>query len=413
MKKNLKYIIAGTVVILLVIGFFVLRSGRGELGTGKGPLSNLLPFGSDANIEGSSISNTWAVDNGSNDDTLNSEGVPTSNLFKVSVAPVAGMVSFNRDGQTLLRYVDRGTGHIIEVTLPKGSEFIPLERRRVTNTTIPKIYEAFFRPDGNAVLLQGLREDTDAKTNISLVLTSTSTATSGPSTTQATNIRGEIDSVGVSPDGTLFYSLDDSKSIVSSAFNGAALRTVFNSIFTEWRLSPTGGGLIIYTKPGEEAPGFAYLVNSNGSLSKIVGPLKWLSLKPNKGGNFILYSFISDGELKSSAINTTTKQASEVNPAPIAEKCAWSNNNKDVVYCGTSIVEVGEIELDGWFKGTYHFSDYIWESNNETGVANLLVNPKTKFGIDIDVWRPQLSPSEDYFIFINKRDLSLWVLKLE
>ena len=42
-----------------------------------------------------------------------------------------------------------------------------------------------------------------------------------------------------------------------------------------------------------------------------------------------------------------------------------------------------------------------------------MVEPKPTLGIDIDAVELKLSPDEDYLIFINKTDLTLWAIKLE
>jgi hypothetical protein len=70
-------------------------------------------------------------------------------------------------------------------------------------------------------------------------------------------------------------------------------------------------------------------------------------------------------------------------------------------------------EPDLWYQGISHYSDRIWRFDVDTDYADVAVDPKKDFNIDIDAEKLFLSPSEDYLFFINKNDLSLWALKLD
>ncbi|MBX4189564.1 hypothetical protein KW785_03160, partial [Candidatus Parcubacteria bacterium] len=99
-------------------------------------------------------------------------------------------------------------------------------------------------------------------------------------------------------------------------------------------------------------------------------------------------------------------------PTTLAEKCVWSVKQKSVIFCSTPTNGLSAEEPDNWYQGLTHFSDNIWKFDTDNTTATLLVEPKKSFGVDLDVIRPQLSPNEDYLLFINKTDLSLWALKL-
>src|SRR5258706_5577502 len=66
---------------------------------------------------------------------------PTSGkLRKLVSAPVAGFTIISGT-TTVVRYLEKDTGHIYDINL-QGSN------QRVTNTTIPRVYEAIFANDG-------------------------------------------------------------------------------------------------------------------------------------------------------------------------------------------------------------------------------------------------------------------------
>ncbi|MBI2086780.1 MAG: hypothetical protein HYT69_01250 [Candidatus Zambryskibacteria bacterium] len=368
-----------------------------------------LPFGSgeDINIPALSTSEDTVGETTSFDDNITAE----DKLFRISNTPVAGFTTFGN----LVRYVDRATGHIYEVNLETNGKI------KITNQTLPKIYEAYFRPDGNAVLFRSLENDSSGVVeNLSLALTPPqSTSTDALYTVSSTLLRGDINSVAVGSGlpaqagNTLFYVLRDTNAIVSSTFTGTSLRTLFQSAFDNWRLERAGNNLLVYTEASANAPGFAYFLNSaGGSLSKILGPLQGLTAIANSNGSRILYSYFENNGTKLFVKNSQTGASSEILPSTLAEKCIWSSKEVNTFFCGTPLIGLSGQEPDNWYLGKTHFSDYIWRFDTNSETAQLVSNPKTDFDIDLDVLKPKLSSNEDYLVFINKTDQTLWAIRL-
>lgn len=418
MKKNL--LISSAVLSIILIIFlawmFLFRDKGAPAGEA---VRDLLPFGSG---EGFNAPGFFSEEDGEVAPGMNDQGIPVADLFRITDTPVAGIGVFTRGGQSVVRYVERATGHINEVILPSEA-LTALSRRKITNTTIPKVYEAHFSADGSSVLLRFLRADTDVVENRSLTLTpppSTSTlaSTSSPQATDelysisAANLRGDITDVAVGSGNTLFYALKDSGAIATSQFNGSSLRTIFTSTFTNWSLRTINNSLVIQTKASAGAPGYAYTLNTvNGALAKILGPLNGLVVTPNNSGNRILYSHSGNENTILLAQNERGEIISELTPATIASKCVWSTNNTNLVICGVPTNLIGQLP-DSWYAGSTHFTDNIWLFNTNTQIANVLVEPKSSINMDIDIIKPTLSSNEDYLLFINKTDLSLWAFKL-
>jgi len=411
MKKILIISLAVISVALIAsLGWYFLMRDQGiPLGEA---ISNSLPFGSEGNTLPVAGSRQPADETSELVDKFSS---PTANLFRLSATPVAGAVVFERGKQLVVRYVDRATGHIYDANLAT------LEKTKVTNNTLPKIYEAYFRTDGNAVLLRYLKDDSDVVENLSLTLSppQATVSTSSPQanalyTVASTALRGQISAVATGPGNALFYALKDTSSIVTSTFNGASVRTILASPFTDWRLAVAGNRLIIYTKASARIAGYAYTLNiSNRALAKILGPLNGLVAIPNTSGNQVLYSYVEGDKTKLFAKNLANNTLSEILPATLAEKCVWSARNTSVLFCGAPADSPGSGEPDDWYRGATHFSDDIWLFNTNDGVAQVLAEPEQSLRTNIDVMEPKLSPDEDYLIFLNKNDLSLWALRLE
>ncbi len=402
-----------SVAVFALVGWYLF------MGDPKTPtaeiIRNILPFGKgdDTNLQPTTNNQQPITGEGANQ--LDEFAGPTQDLFRISDTPVAGSVVFIKNGKPIVRYVDRATGHIYDVTLPTNASSTSLDKVKVSNNTLPKIYEAYFRSDGNAVLLRSLKDDSDTVVNLTLTLTAPkATSTDNLYTVSSTLIRGDISTLAVGPSNTFYYALRDTSSVVSSAFNGTGVKNLFSSPFTDWRLASALNSLIVYTKASTNVAGYAYAVNtSNGVLTKILGPLNGLVAVPDTSNNKVLYSYTESGETKLFVKNIKSKVLSEILPRTLAEKCIWGIKKVNLLFCGVPIDDVDAGEPDNWYRGVTHFSDRIWLFDTNADIAQVLIEPKQSFGIDIDMFEPKLSPNEDYLIFVNKNDLTLWAVRLQ
>ena len=400
MKKIL--IIFITIVFLAIIAFagwyFILRDPNVPV---VETIKDILPFGEGSNAPLTTNPSTSF-------DSTQDKPLGNSNLFRISAEPVAGAVILNKNASTaIVRYVDRATGHIYDVNLTT------LIKTKVSNQTLPKIYEAYFRPDGNVVLLRFLKDDSDTVENISLTLTPPVMPTTLYTITSA-SLRGNIGAVAVGTGNTLIYTLKDTSSIVSSAFNGTGEKTLLASPFKDWRLAIAGSALLAYPKASATASGVVYTLGiSGGGLTKVLGPLSGLTAIPGPTGNRILYSYVENGEIRLFAKNLANKTETEILPTTLAEKCIWSVKKIGIVFCASPADEPEARDLDTWYRGLTHFSDRLWQFDTNQDIAQVLVEPESTLNISIDAVDLKLSPNENYLVFINKIDLSLWGLKIE
>lgn len=419
MRKSL--LIAAIIAVVVFSGFFAWYFLSKEPNQPLGEfIYDALPFGSggEENIPFIPPEELGSENEpGENGEVAVGENeiVASSPLFKISETPVAGAVAFSRGGRQVVRYMERATGHIYEVILPSSTSTSNAEKTRITNTTIPKIYEAHFKSDGNAVLTRSLREDTDAiDNNFITILPRSSTSTSDTFNRINSNpLRGNTDSMAVA--GTnIFFSLLDNSSISVSTFEGTGQKTVFTSPFTNWRLSSAGNSLIAYTKASAFAPGYAYTVNTtNGALTKIAGSFNGLVAITNPAGNRVAYSYIESGQTRTFVKNIPGTESVELSPATLAEKCIWSTQNVNELFCGVPENGVGGSQPDNWYKGIVSFSDRVWSFDTSSGIAEVISEPSKTADVEIDATDLKLTADENYLILTNKKDYSLWVLRLE
>lgn len=393
----------GTLLLLILLGWLFL--GRtSEPGGDKLPLSG-SPFGLG---EGTNIPALQPEFEGEVEPLpeSSSEGEAVA-LLKLSGTPVAGFIPLTRGSSTLVRYVDRGTGHIFDALIsPENGEVV---KSRVTNNTLPQIYEAYFRPDGNAVLLRTL-DEADVVKNMSLALTAPrGTSTDGLYGVSMTLLRGNLDSITVNGN-SLLYVDKGTGAIATSGFNGEGARTLWNSNFKPWRTGRFGSSTLLFTKPSLEVPGYAYSLSSQGNTTKLAGPLQGLAALASPNSNSLLYSYTDNGIVR--LFVRRAGISTEIVPGSFTEKCVWSTKQNTIFFCGAPTSGFTNKEPDNWYKGISHFSDYVWRFDATTQTGTLVLEPETQFGVTLDVTQPTLSPDEKYFVFINKTDQSLWAIRL-
>ncbi len=409
MPKKLLIILVSVLILVLLAFFFWPRSGSDNNPT----ISTDLPFGSGEGISNPNFNNKTdgevpplSPSEGGEGEVVGREG---ARFFRLSTEPVAGFVILDRNGTTSVRYVERGTGHVFEYLLPLDSE--PLaEKNRLTNTTIPKIYEALFRSDGNVVILRTL-EDGGGVVNLSVTL-SAPKATSSDSlyTTTSVNLRGEVGSFSLGPNGSLLSVLKDSGTLVSSNFDGTSQKNLTSLKTSGWSSFSTTKGILLQNKPNTHVPGYLYTANG-GSMVKVLGPLFSLVTKPDSSGNWIIYSYM-DGGTATAIFNRAKGVSLGVSPSTLAEKCVWMNMEEAQVICASPKGGLGGSEPDSWHQGLTSFNDYLWRFDAKNETSTLITEPGEEFGLDLDVKNPQLSAKDEYFVFINQKDLSLWAVKL-
>lgn len=402
MKKSIKIILIVLSIILFVflLWYFLFPASRTPV---VEKVRDILPFGSGEDVGVPSTDTSVLPDDERIDEFLS----PTARYFRISSSPVAGFRVVLRNGSTtqVVRYVERATGHIYDFDL------FSFEKTRLTNTTIPKVYEAVFRSDGTSVIFRTLDEAGEIK-NTSLSLTPpASTSTAEFYSLTPTNLEGKIGEMVSGQGNTLFFVLENLGALVSSNFSGGNLRTLYSSAFTNWRIASAGNNQIVYTKASSEVPGYAYILRSAGGLTKILGPLNALTVVPNSVGGYA-YSYNDSGTMRFFVKERSTSEALEYRQA-LAEKCVWSREREWELYCAIPTQGIGRGEPDLWYQGITNFSDNVWYFDIRVNIAGVLFEPVNSLGFDMDIINPDLSLDEKFLIFMNKKDLSLWGLRTD
>ena len=121
-----------------------------------------------------------------------------------------------------------------------------------------------------------------------------------------------------------------------------------------------------------------------------------------------MYTEITNETWESFVYDTKYKIHASLPFVVLPQKCIWSNDEV-TVYCARSKA-LSQHAPDDWYQGLVSFTDSLWKINLETLEQTQISDLKPDEQTDIDLINPHLSQNEDYFVFTNKKDLSLWAI---
>jgi len=297
-----------------------------------------------------------------------------------------------------IRYVERVNGHIYRMFLDTKS------KEKISNSTIPSIYEAFFDSTGQTVIYRYLSNDK----SISSYLATLSTA-------KGEFLPPDISDVSISPDKTKFFYLSENSNGVTGVigdFSDAKKDSVFSSPFTEW-LSQWDNNQKIYltTKPSYSVDGSMFILNpSTKTINKVFGGIAGLTTSVNQNGSGVLYSTSSTEGPKLGIFDIEKNTSNDLKTFGLPEKCVWSGDNINV-YCAVPNVITGNQYPDSWYQGLVSFDDFFVKINVVSGEVETIANSKNE--TPVDGTHLFLDKTESTLFFTNKKNSTLWGLKLK
>lgn len=411
-----------TGVILLGLYFFFNRKNT-SVNTNSW-YQNFNPFGTSTNTNIDTNTQTTNTNN-QNTNTATPE-IVTSRFYKITDFAIAGATFFDELKTTTtdtnsntgatetatniqntntqetqiiptVKYVEKMNGHIYK--MPWDSKVA----EKVSNSTIPNIYEAFF--------------DSATKTVIYRYLSMDNTISSFMATLGAS--KGEflpqnIYDLSVSRDKNKFFYItknDNGATGAINSFGNIKREIVFNSPFTEWLSEwDTNQRIFLTTKPSYSALGGVFLLNPiNKTTTKVLGGIAGLTTMINSKGSFVLYSSSTETGPKLGVFDINKHSTKDLNTYGLSEKCIWSLDDINI-YCAIPNTIIGNQYPDYWYQGLISFDDYFVKINTQTGDIVTLANSIKE--TPVDGTRLFLSSKEDFLFFINKKDSTLWSLDI-
>lgn len=404
-KKAFIAVLSVIVLGLVAIGWYLFSDKKSatESPTDNGTSSTLFPFGQRPVSTGTTAMATSTDDT---DQTIDLSGGETlSRLKRISTTPVAGAVAFDMGSTTIIRYVERATGHIVQIANDSTAS------EQISNVTIPKIQEALWGSDGKNVVLRYLNDDgRTIKTFTGRV--STSTPNKG---IEGTYLPDNIQDIAVSG-SRIFYIIEGMSGAQGTRANidGTGRTGIFNSSFGDWAATWASNSVLLFARPSGTAQGSAYLLDmATGALSHTVDRIPGIKGLLNPDETLMIYSG-ANGNVMGTAIYTIKGAAMrDIGMGTLVDKCVWSKRSKTIVFCAVPKSPAGGVYPDDWYKGKVSFADSVWKIDATTGETTDILDPELEAGISIDMMDLSLDQNESTLLFTNKNDLSLWRLNLE
>ena len=411
-RTIIEYVLAAIVVLVLgsLAGWYLFLRTQTET-----TVAQSIARGFGISIpEGSASGDT--PDTPENAQAGTSAGQPvqrTAQLWQVEEEPTAGHLFVGSGRNLRLRYVERATGYVFEANPETGL------RTRLTNTLLPKIYEALLSENGHV-----FERSVDTFGNITTFAGTISTSTdSSDASSPAKTLLGSylvknILSMSTNPvSGALFYVVESPNggAVVSTEWNGQKPKTLLESAITHWRpaLMEDGRTLLVQAA-ADSVSGYGYELRPDGTLSLLLGPVPGLVMRARPsskpGETALLWSRSSRGELRLFTRVDRNATAAQIPVRTIADKCVWTSGKDLVAYCGVPQGSTGQNFLDNWYRGTAHSSDALWRIDASVGTAEMAYTPPSDTPVDIE--NIAIDRAGDYITFTNAADKSLWLFRL-
>jgi hypothetical protein len=351
-------------------------------------------------------------------DRTNNTGVfsPTARLRLISEEPVSGattlLVETTEETEEIVRYNERETAHVYDV------EIVELEKERISNTTIPRIYESLWTASGGGVILRYLDDNNETiKTYFARLVEKEDENEEGQTQfgLEGSFLQDNITHTALSPDKSKIFwlteSLQGSQGVISNP-DGTSAETLFALPFSEWLPQwHSSNTLTLSTRASGHTEGFSYFMPlSTAELDRTLGDISGLTTLTSPDGRYVLYSEGTTRSLSTYLYDTLEDASSELSIKTLPEKCTWANG--ETLYCGVPETLTPNAYPDAWYQGKVLFTDTIYRIDLPTNKASLIYSPETRDGEIIDIYKPFVSESGDYLIFNNKHDMSLWAFTI-
>ena len=342
-------------------------------------------------------------------------------LVRLFEGPTAGYrIDQSDDGSWVVKVVERGRGDRYRI------QTVPYSLEPVAQGEFTRAVEAYpFANDEVLVLYESAEDETVVRSAfVPFFITDAGTRVQR----FEDNIR-----VATNNENLLFFiQVIDGKSVgvVVDVSNPGETRVVWGSEFTTW--IPRWGRashITLHTPATGMMKGRAYLVDPKGVLhdDQFVSFSSGGSVfVDTSSGYFVLYEAGSDpANFAGNTIITTTarKPIIDLSVATLPEKCDGFNG---VFVCAVPKSIPSEtfsgyetVFPDSWYQGDISFSDAIVMVNAVTGERRLLLSPDQREirvlsrNDTFDVTHPRISEDGKLLFFVNKRDRSLWMLRLD
>lgn len=376
-------IILAVLIVLIAVGFGIYYFVKQKAAPGEGILETLFPGAGEIGEPG--LPGLFRPDG---------EIKEKPKLVRLSDVPVAGFAALDRGR---VRYAERATGHIYEIS-GDGEDKI-----RISNTTIPRVYQTIWSEDGNYVVLSVLDESQHPKQFLA-TLTST--------TTEGVFLPEESIPFAFSEKNQIIYLMKTNNryAIVQSDAQNKNQAGLYSSPFRDFIISWLSNDLLgLVTRSSGSVDGYLYELDlKQNSLNKIIGDLKGLTALWSPDARQILISEFNEraNEIRSRVIDRNGAALKDIN-GTLADKCAWSRSDAFAIYCAIPDQTPVGTYPDDWYKGKVSFNDTVNKLYLSATSTETLLDKQ-----NFDIQNIGVDAHDEFLYFIDKNDEMLWGLRL-
>jgi hypothetical protein len=334
-------------------------------------------------------------------------------FWHVTTSPVAGFGFVLASGSsTNLHFAERATGYVF------AADQITQSLTRLTNTLMPKTYEAFFSLHGR-IIERSLDADQNITTFVGVRATSTaqgSAASSTPDRLVGVYWPTIVDRLAINPlSGQIFSLIKDGAGniagVQTSSADGSKQKILFASSITGWL--PTtlpDGRVFLLEAPADDIVGHAYELKQDGSFALVAPGRPGLTILPRNASSAILYGTSAAGDIALYARVTGSSTPLRLPIRTIADKCVWAPGKSLIAYCAVPASIPTGTYLTDWYRGVVHTDDSWWRVDVSAGTAELLpfAQPSSTFDVD----SPTIDDTGTFIAFRDAHDLSLWIARI-
>ena len=290
---------------------------------------------------------------------------------------------------------------------------------RLSITTIPKVYESNWLPDGKRLIIRYLRGNTEDIDTFSVKI--------NPATTTLNTFEGGVDGnhlvqningLAINPAGDKIFYLTNNLVGANGYIDkpdGLSGKLLLKTPLTEWTVSwPKEETIALNTAPAANIAGYLYFVNSKtGDFTHILGGINGLTTKTNKTATEVLYSDSTGAAPKLYLYDVKSGGVKTLPWNTLPEKCLWSEADSKIVYCAVPKSFPEGDYPDAWYQGLVNFTDDIWMINTDTMASTLVMDLEKETNNDLDITDLKMDSKGNFLFFVNKTDLTLWSLNLK
>ncbi len=333
-------------------------------------------------------------------------------LTQLHTAPIAGSFTPVKSGSGIdyIYFTERTTGHVFRISMNEK-----INTTRILHTTIPNVQESIFTDSGRGVIRRYLDKENNIVSIYNPITPSKDYAEENPT---GIYLADNINYLSVNIDGdTIFYivsSANGAEGFLSSP-RGEEPKKIWSSWVRKWNAQWAGtNNLLLTQKPSSGLGGVAFLINSTKTHEELLlSYVPGLITNINPSMEYLLYSRANEDNISLFIRDTAKHTDMKIPLTTLADKCVWSNIRTEIVYCFVPKNIQNGIYPDQWYQGLIHFSDKLWKINAITGESELLLSSEEEYNTVVDAENPQISESEKYIFFTNKKDQTLWSIKIK